>query len=114
MLWYDKPVEKHMESGMDHYAKREEAAKKIRATVISVREKYGVDVDIQETPESVQLIIKNGEGNPTREFGVMKFEHIPFGDSTRPIEEVVEAQLRYPDLAMAEGIERIEEERRKE
>ncbi len=100
-----------MESSAEHSMRRAEAAGVIRETVERVRNKFGIDADIEETPDTVLIKLKNADGSIAREMGLMKDKHLPINEHRTPVEQIVEARMRFPDLNVADAIAEIGKEK---
>lgn len=97
-----------MESGAEHYEKRSEAAELVRKAVENTHNRYGINADIEETPETVLIKLKDAGGKVVKEMGFMKMVHLPINDKPVAIEKVIEARLRFPDLDVADAISKTE------
>ena len=100
-----------MESGTEHYARRAEAARVIREAVGRVCDRFGIDAELEETPETVLIKMKDVEGSVIKEMGFMKDEHLPINGHPTPVEKVIEARMRFPDLNVADAIAEIGKEK---
>lgn len=63
----------------------------------------GGRVDVNETEDTMTLVVRNERGEPIREFGLMKSENLVTGD----IEEVVAAVLEFPEDDLESGLEKV-------
>lgn len=89
--------------------KREAAKEKILETAEKLRSEYKIETKFIETPDTVTLEVENGDGTTTS-FGFMKSEKVIVGNNRMPIQDVVEAKLRFPNLDITDALEKIKKE----
>ena len=65
--------------------------------------------DYKNTPNKIEIKIKDGKGGIIKWFGITKGIEIPIENESYPIEKVLEASIRFPDDDHAESIKKLEE-----
>jgi len=103
-------VKEGMESGAEHYARRAEAARVIKEAVDRVRSQFGIDAEVEETPDIVLIKLKNADGSVARTIGLMKDEHLPINGHRTPVERIVEARMRFPNMDVEDAVAQIGKE----
>ena len=83
---------------------REEAEAAMKETVARVGSELGLELKLEDTPESLTVTITDKEGKE-RPMGFMKM---------RGMEGIIEARLRFPDDTIDEALRKTEKLKRKE
>ena len=86
-----------------------ETDEKIHETIREVADEMELEVDIEETPDMLSLKVKD-KGGDEHKMGFMKMNEggIPIEGTWRPLGEVVEARLRFPNDDVSEAVEKFE------
>ncbi len=78
----------------------------------------GYEFTVEETSDTFTIRLKDGDGNE-KEYGFTKVNlgNVLFKDEnkrlvSKPLQDVMEAKIRFPDLGGLEGVKKMEEQKK--
>ncbi|MDI6821074.1 MAG: hypothetical protein QMD65_02750 [Patescibacteria group bacterium] len=78
---------------------REEAGKSAYKTVDALSQELGIEILMEETPDTVTVVFKGSEGNDRR-MGFMKI---------KGLDKMIEARVRFPEDDPAIALQKLED-----